>query len=180
LVQDLTSPSASRRERAAKQAAKLEPPDERVIDALTNVAADDPNPYPREAARRTLVLLGRTPPPVAPEFASKTIPREPLFRREFFSGAAVWLGLNAVLLILLIIMAQLRTTSLPLFPQLFSNDAAIPVLVIVPILLNIVGLVVLTTRQPLMAFGGLAAFTVLLLFILPFWLLVTVLTLPNP
>lgn len=52
--------------------------------------------------------------------------------------------------------------------------------VMLPILVNILGLVVLTRRQRLMAFGGLVAFTVMLLLIFPLWLMVAVLTLPNP
>lgn len=180
LLHDLTSPSAARRERAAKQAAKLQLLDRRVIDTLTNIAANDANPYPREAARRSLTALRLPVPSVTPDVAAKTIPREPLFKREFFVGVGVWFALNAILLILLILVAQLRTSGLPVFTELFSNAMAIPVLVIVPILINIVGLVVLTRRQRLMAFGGLVAFTVMLLLIFPLWLMVAVLTLPNP
>lgn len=125
LLQDLTSPSAARRERAAKRAAQLQLPDAQLIDALTNIAATDANPYPREAARRSLTALGLPVPSVAPEVAGKTVPREPLFKREFFVGIGAWFGLNVILLILLTVFAQLRTPPLPLFPQLFSNAMAI-------------------------------------------------------
>ena len=72
LIADLGSPDGYKRQRAAKQLAKLNAADERVIEALLLVADTDAIPYVRNAARDALQRLGHelAPEQPAPGLAS--------------------------------------------------------------------------------------------------------------
>jgi len=63
LVQRLKSHDRWERERAAKKLGELGVKTDAIVHALTEVATNDRNPYPRRAARTALSNLGLTAPP---------------------------------------------------------------------------------------------------------------------
>ncbi len=115
LLAQLDSQDASVRREAAKAALAHEPRDERILEKLKDVAADDPDPAVRWSAAKALLQAGielpeetwqKVGPPIAPATPGPTA----IKWLGFLIGFAGWFLMNAGLWLLLLSLTVSQIT----------------------------------------------------------------------
>jgi hypothetical protein len=102
LMEQLRAADASKRESAVKKLGALGVHSREIIAALQDIAENDPNPYPRRAARAALTKMGEPPPqmtgddftiapPVGLEYTNRSTKL-----LHLVIGIVVWFLLNGI------------------------------------------------------------------------------------
>jgi hypothetical protein len=154
ILADLRSDNIYRRKKAATSIREHQVKDERIIEALKDIAAREPDRSTRKEASTTLTAMGIETPPLDPVLVRKN--------KEFWQGVGLFFGLNILLFVVISVLQIAISNS-----SLNSSSGAAAILVLIlgfsPFVINI-GLMIYfaVTNHGQIATGMLAGFGIAL------------------